>query len=72
MYDTAFCKFDVSWVVQGGPRSEVPFSGMVAMEVRRGRGHMQASLGQTLQLMSANPQRELIKQIMEQVFCPAF
>ena len=41
--------FDVSWVVHGGPRSQVPCSGRDAMEVRRGQGHMQASLEQTLQ-----------------------
>ena len=39
-----FAYFDVSWVVHGGPRSQVPCSGRDAMEVRRGQGHMQASL----------------------------
>ena len=41
----AYC--DVSWVVHGGPRSQVPCSGRDAMEVRRGQGHMQASLNQS-------------------------
>ena len=36
--------FDVSRVVHMGPRSQVPCSGRDAMEVRRGQGHMQASL----------------------------
>ena len=40
-----FAYFDVSWVVHGGPRSQVP--GRDAMEVRRGQGHIQASLNQT-------------------------
>ena len=38
-----FAYVDVSWVVHGGPRSQVPCSGRDAMEVRRGPGHMQAS-----------------------------
>ena len=42
-----FAYFDVSRVVHGGPRSQVPCSGRDAMEVRRGRGHMQASRNQT-------------------------
>ena len=42
-----FAYFDVSWVVHGGPRSQVPCSGRDAMEVRRGQGHMQASRNQT-------------------------
>ena len=42
-----FAYFDVSWVVHGGPRSQVPCSGMDAMEVRRGQGHMQASRNHT-------------------------
>ena len=41
--------FDVSWVVHGGPWSQIPCSGRDAMQVRRGQGHMRASLGQTLQ-----------------------
>ena len=40
--------FDVSWVVHGGPRSQVPCSGGDAMEVRRGQGHMQAYLNQNI------------------------
>ena len=43
-----FAYFDVSWVVQGGARSQVPCSGRDAMEVRRGQGHMQASLNQNI------------------------
>ena len=43
-----FAYFDVSWVVHGGPRLQVPCSGRDAMEVRRGQGHMQASLNQTI------------------------
>ena len=39
-----FAYFDVSWVVHGGPQSQVPCSGRDAMEVRRGQRHMQASL----------------------------
>ena len=39
-----FGYFDVSWVVHGGPRSQVPCSGRDAMEVRRGQGHIQAFL----------------------------
>ena len=42
-----FAYFDVSWVVHGGPRSQVPCSGKDAMEVRRGQGHMHASRNQT-------------------------
>ena len=41
--------FDVSWVVHGGPRSQVPYSGRDAMEVRRGQGHMQASLNHSIE-----------------------
>ena len=44
-----FAYFDVSWVVHGGPRSQVPCSGRDAMEARRGNGYVQASLAQTLQ-----------------------
>ena len=44
-----FAYFDVSWVVHGGPRWQVPRSGRDAMEVRRSEGHMQASLEQNLQ-----------------------
>ena len=43
-----FAYFDVSWVVHGGPRSQVPCLGRDAMEVRRGEGHMQASLNQNI------------------------
>ena len=43
-----FAYFDVSWVVHGAPRSQVPCSGRDAMEVRRGQGHMQASLNQSI------------------------
>ena len=43
-----FAYFDVSRVVHGGPRSQVPCSGRDAMEVRRGEGHMQASLNHTI------------------------
>ena len=41
-----FAYFDVSWVVHGGSRSQVPCLGRDAMEVRRGQGPMQASLNQ--------------------------
>ena len=44
-----FAYFDVSWVVHGGPRSQVPCSGRDAMEVTRGEGHMQASLNQNIE-----------------------
>ena len=44
-----FAYFDVSWVVHGGPRSQVPSSGRDAMEVRRGQGYMQASLNQKIE-----------------------
>ena len=44
-----FAYFDVSRVVHGGARSQVPGSGRDAMGVRRGQGHMQASLEQNLQ-----------------------
>ena len=43
-----FAYFDVSWVVHGGPRSQVPCSCRDATEVRRGEGHMQASLNQSI------------------------
>ena len=43
-----FAYFDVPLVVHGGPRSQVPWSGRDAMEVRRGKGHMQASLNQKI------------------------
>ena len=43
-----FAYFDVLWVVHGGPRSHVPCSGEDAMEVRRGQGHMQASVNQSI------------------------
>ena len=43
-----FAYFDVSWVVHGGPRSQVPCLGRDAMEVGRGEGHMQASLNQNI------------------------
>ena len=45
-----FAYFDVSWVVHGGPRSQVPCSGRDAMEVRRGQGHMQASRNQNISI----------------------
>ena len=35
-----FAYVDVSSVVHGGPRSQVPCSSRDAMEVRRGQGHM--------------------------------
>ena len=40
--------FDVLWVVHRGPRSQVPCSGRDAMGVRRGQGHMLASLNQNI------------------------
>ena len=43
-----FAYFDVSWVVHGGPRSHVPCSGRDTVEVRRGQGHMRASLNQNI------------------------
>ena len=43
-----FAYFDVSWVVHGGARSQVPCSGRDATEVRRGQGHMQASQNQNI------------------------
>ena len=43
-----FADFDLSWVVHGRPRSQVPCSGRDAMEVRRGQGHMQASLEENI------------------------
>ena len=43
-----FAYFDMSWFVHGGARSQVPCSGKDAMEVRRGQGHMQASLEHNL------------------------
>ena len=43
-----FACFDMSWVVHGGPWSQVLCSGRDVMEVRRGHGQMQASLEQTL------------------------
>ena len=49
-----FAYFDVSWVVHGGPRSQVPCSGTDAMEVRRGQGHMQASLNQNISIQDGN------------------
>ena len=45
-----FAYFDVSWVVHGGPRSQVPCSGRDAMEVRRGHGHMQVSRNQNISI----------------------
>ena len=39
-----FAYFDVSWVVHGEPRSQVPCSGRDAMAVTRAQGHMKASL----------------------------
>ena len=47
-----FAYFDVSWVVHGGPRSQVPCSGRDAMEVRRGQGHMQASRNQNIAIQA--------------------
>ena len=47
VHDMVVCIL-VSWVVHGGPWSQVPCSGRDAMEVRRGQGHMQASLNQTI------------------------
>ena len=43
-----FAYSDVSWVVHGGPRSQVPCSGRDAMEVGRGQGHMHVSLTQSI------------------------
>ena len=45
-----FAYFDVSWVVHGGPRAQVPCSGRNAMEVRRGQGRMQASRNQNISI----------------------
>ena len=39
-----FAYFDVSEFLHGGRRSQVPCSGRDATVVRRGQGHMQASL----------------------------
>ena len=64
-----FAYFDVSWVVHGGPRSQVPCSGRDAMEVRRGQGHMQASLEQNFHQQQHG---YLIEQLIRQVFCHAF
>ena len=44
-----FAYFDVSWVVHGGPRSQVPCSGRDAMEVRGGQGHMRAALNPNIE-----------------------
>ena len=49
-----FAYFDASWVVHGGPRSQVPCSGRDAMGVRRGHGHMQASLNQSISQQDGN------------------
>ena len=49
-----FAYFDVSWVVHGRPRSQVPCSGRDAMEVRRGQGHMQASLNRNISIQDGN------------------
>ena len=49
-----FAYFDVSWVVHGGARSQVPCSGRDAVEVRRGQGHMQASLDQSISQQDGN------------------
>ena len=45
-----FAYFDMSVVVQGGggERCQVPCSGKDAMEVERGQGNMQASLGHNI------------------------
>ena len=59
-----FAYFDVSWVVHGGPRSQVPCSGRDAMEVRRGQGHMQASLNRTIE------QRDGIKRVDRRAAAP--
>ena len=60
-----FAYFDVSWVVHGGPRSQVPCSGRDAMEVKRGQGHMQASLNQSIWQQDGNERRldELMKHV---------
>ena len=42
-----FAFFDVSWVVHGALGLQVPCSSRDAMDVRRGHGHMQASLGES-------------------------
>ena len=41
-----YAYFDMSWVVHGGPRSQVPCSDRDAMEATRGQGHMQVPLNQ--------------------------
>ena len=43
-----FAYFAMSWVVHGEALSQIQCPGTDAMEVRRGQGHMQPSLGQTL------------------------
>ena len=60
-----FAYFDVSWVVHGGPRSQVSCSGRDAIEVRRGQGHMQPSLNQILTNSMAS--KELIQELIHQV-----
>ena len=49
MYDMAVCKLGRVVGCARGARSQIPCSGSDAMEVRRGQGHMQASIGETLQ-----------------------
>ena len=61
-----FVYFDVSWVVHGGPRSQVPCSSRDAMEVRRGQGHMQASLNQNISIQMAT--REQLDELVRQVY----
>ena len=43
-----FAYFGVSWVVHGGPRLQLPCSSRDVTEVRRGQGHMHASLNQNI------------------------
>ena len=66
-----FAYFDVSWVVHGGPRSQVPCSGRDAMEVGA-RATCRLPSNRLFSISNMSAQQDLIEQILEQVFNRVF
>ena len=67
-----FTYFDVSWVVHGVPRSQVPCSGRDATEVRRARATCTLPSNRLLCISNMSAPRDFIEQILEQISYRAF
>ena len=63
-----FAYFDVSWVVQGGPRSQVPCSGRDAMEVRWARATCRLPWNTLFSIGNMSAEQDLTEQILNRVF----